>query len=36
MKYLLGIDVGTSSIKAVLMYYDGKIASVKTKKHTEP
>lgn len=34
MKYLLGLDVGTSSVKAVLMSYEGKIAQVKTRKHT--
>lgn len=34
MEYLLGLDVGTSSVKAVLMDYDGEIKSVKTKKHT--
>lgn len=34
MEYLMGLDVGTSSVKAVLMSYDGRIANVKTKKHT--
>ncbi len=34
MEYLLGLDVGTSSVKAVLMDCDGAIKSVKTKKHT--
>lgn len=34
MEYLLGLDVGTSSVKAVLMSYDGEIADVKTKKHS--
>lgn len=34
MEYLLGLDVGTSSVKAVLMDCDGVIKNVKTKKHT--
>lgn len=34
MDYLLGLDVGTSSVKAVLMSCDGKIENVKTRKHT--
>lgn len=34
MKYLIGMDIGTSSVKAVLMSYDGKIADVKTQKHS--
>ncbi len=34
MEYLLGLDIGTSSAKAVLMSYDGQIVNVKTKKHT--
>ena len=33
MDYLIGLDVGTSSVKAVLMSTDGKIKDVKTKKH---
>ncbi len=33
MEYLLGLDVGTSSVKAVLMSCDGRIENVKTKKH---
>ncbi len=34
MGYLLGFDIGTSAVKGVLMSYDGKIKTVKTKKST--
>ncbi len=34
MEYLVGIDVGTSAVKAVLMSYSGEIKNVKTKKST--
>lgn len=34
MNFLLGMDIGTSSIKAVLMSCEGAVKSVKTKKHT--
>ncbi|MBE6564430.1 MAG: hypothetical protein E7655_04040 [Ruminococcaceae bacterium] len=33
MEYLVGLDIGTSSVKGVLMSRDGKVATVKTKKH---
>ena len=34
MEYLIGLDIGTSSVKGVLMSTDGEIKSCKTKKHT--
>lgn len=34
MEYLIGLDIGTSSVKAVLMSTDGKNLTHKTKKHT--
>lgn len=34
MEYLIGLDVGTSSVKGVLMSADGEVKSCKTKKHT--
>lgn len=34
MEYLIGLDVGTSSVKAVLMSTDGQTLTHKTKKHT--
>ena len=34
MDYLIGLDIGTSSVKAVLMSKDGKKLTHKTKKHT--
>ena len=33
MEYLVGLDIGTSSVKGVLMSRDGKVENVKTKKH---
>jgi len=33
MEYFVGLDIGTSSVKGVLMSRDGKVESVKTKKH---
>ncbi|MBE7049223.1 MAG: hypothetical protein E7394_00445 [Ruminococcaceae bacterium] len=33
MEYLIGLDIGTSSVKGVLMSTDGNVKSCKTKKH---
>ena len=33
MEYFVGLDIGTSSVKGVLMSRDGKVENVKTKKH---
>ena len=33
MEYLVGLDIGTSSVKGVLMSRNGKVENVKTKKH---
>ncbi|MBQ4526971.1 MAG: hypothetical protein II998_02755 [Clostridia bacterium] len=33
MEYLVGLDVGTSSVKGVLMATDGTVKECKTKKH---
>ena len=33
MEFLVGLDIGTSSVKGVLMSRDGKVENVKTKKH---
>lgn len=33
MEFLIGLDIGTSSIKGVLMSIDGRIEDCKTKKH---
>lgn len=33
MNFFIGLDIGTSSVKGVLMSVDGKIEACKTKKH---
>ncbi|MBQ4629988.1 MAG: hypothetical protein IJB70_03275 [Clostridia bacterium] len=33
MKYLIGLDIGTSSVKGVLMSINGNLKSCKTQKH---